>query len=79
MRPRICRAAVVGVVGVLAAGAGAPTSFALDAAAVVLPQDAPHYKVGDNWTFERSDPLSGKGRTFTQTVTSATPMAAHRF
>ncbi|WP_028204710.1 hypothetical protein [Paraburkholderia nodosa] len=61
---------MIGVVGVLAAGAGARASFALDAAAVVLPQDAPHYRVGDNWTFERSDPLSGQRRTFTQTVTS---------
>ncbi|WP_321945659.1 hypothetical protein [Paraburkholderia sp. J10-1] len=70
MRPRARRAAAIGVVCVLGAGPLAPSSFALDTAAVVLPQDAPHYKVGDNWTFERSDPLSGKSRTFTQTVTS---------
>lgn len=70
MKAHVRRVAAIGVVCVLAAGPGAPSSFALDAASVVLPQDAPHYKVGDNWTFERSDPLSGKSRTFTQTVTS---------
>ncbi|MEM5403814.1 MULTISPECIES: hypothetical protein [Paraburkholderia] len=38
MRLPFCRAAVIGVVGVLAAGAGAPASFALDAVSVAMPQ-----------------------------------------
>ncbi|CAG9274876.1 conserved exported hypothetical protein [Paraburkholderia unamae] len=64
--PRALRATVC----LLAAGLPASTGFALDAGPVALPQSAPHYRVGDNWTFLRSDALSGKGRTFTQTVTA---------
>lgn len=55
--------------GLLAAGSIATTGSAA-AAEALLPQSAPHYRAGDSWTYLRSDPLSGKGRTFTQTVTS---------
>ncbi|MGV2290222.1 hypothetical protein AAHK20_16020 [Trinickia sp. YCB016] len=34
----------------------------------MLPQNAPHFVVGDNWTYLLTDPLSNKSRTFTQTV-----------
>ncbi|MCX4137113.1 MULTISPECIES: hypothetical protein [Paraburkholderia] len=55
----------------LAAGFAASTTSAASAAdSVLLPQDAPHYRTGDNWTYVWSDLLSGKSRTITQTVTS---------
>lgn len=54
----------------LAAGFNASASFAADAESVLLPQDAPHYRVGDNWTYLWSDLLSGQSKTITQTVTS---------
>jgi hypothetical protein len=57
----------------MAAGLTASTSFAVEAESIGLPQDAPHYRVGDNWTYQRSDPLSGTTRTFTQTVTAVHP------
>ncbi|CAB3650520.1 hypothetical protein LMG24238_01116 [Paraburkholderia sediminicola] len=54
----------------LAAGFAASTSSAAGAESALLPQDAPHYRTGDSWTYLWSDLLSGKSKTITQTVTS---------
>jgi hypothetical protein len=75
MMPRSAGAAFPTAVAVclLCCGLTASTGFAADAASTDLPQDAPHYRVGDNWTYQRSDPLSGTTRTYTQTVMSVHP------
>ncbi|MFL9884138.1 hypothetical protein PQR66_13930 [Paraburkholderia agricolaris] len=54
----------------LAAGFAASTGSAAAAESALLPQDAPHYRAGDNWTYQWSDLLSRTSRTTTQTVTS---------
>jgi hypothetical protein len=58
------------VVCLLAVGFAASGSSAAGAESALLPQDAPHYRTGDNWTYLSSDLLSGKSKTYTQTVTS---------
>jgi hypothetical protein len=73
MMPRCTGTRLSAAFCLLAAGLAASTSFAADAESIGLPQDAPHYRVGDNWTYLRSDPLSGTSRTYTQTVTSVHP------
>jgi len=67
MRSSICKRAGAAVC-MLAAGCNASTSFATDPESTLLPQAIPHYRPGDNWTYLRSDLLSGKSKTFTQTV-----------
>ncbi|SMG57928.1 hypothetical protein [Paraburkholderia susongensis] len=57
----------------LVAGFAASSRSAAGAEAILLPQDAPHYRTGDNWTYLWSDLLSGKSKTITQTVTSVQP------
>jgi hypothetical protein len=52
----------------LTAGVGASASPSIEASPSLLPQDAPHFVAGDNWTYLLTDPLSNKTRTFTQTV-----------
>ncbi len=54
----------------LAARFAVSTSSVVDAEPILLPQDARHYRTGDNWTYLWSDVLSGKTKTITQTVTS---------
>jgi hypothetical protein len=57
----------------LTTGLGALASPASHANPSLLPQDAPHFAAGDNWTYLLSDPLSSKTRTFTQTVRNVRP------
>ncbi|HEX7911639.1 MAG TPA: hypothetical protein VF534_26585, partial [Paraburkholderia sp.] len=59
-----------GAACLLAAGFAASTSSAAGVESALLPQDAPHYRTGDSWTYLWSDLLSGKSKTITQTVTS---------
>jgi hypothetical protein len=48
----------------------ASAAFATAAQADLLPQDAPHYRTGENWTYQFSEALSPNTKTVTQTVTN---------
>jgi hypothetical protein len=57
----------------LGVGLGTSASSSAEATPSLLPQDAPHFAPGDNWTYLLTDPLSNKTRTFTQTVRNVRP------
>lgn len=63
---KVSRATVCALTSAFAASA----AFAATTQAGLLPQNAPHYRTGDNWTYQFSDALSPNTKTVTQTVTS---------